>query len=73
MLDIDFGKADAAAKPHGALALACDVTEAKAIEGAVARVVETYGGLDIVVSNAGAAWQGRSARSMTRCCAKASI
>jgi rhamnose utilization protein RhaD (predicted bifunctional aldolase and dehydrogenase)/NAD(P)-dependent dehydrogenase (short-subunit alcohol dehydrogenase family) len=58
VLDIEFGKAEAAAKPHGALALACDVTDADAIQRAVARVVETYGGLDIVVSNAGAAWQG---------------
>ncbi len=58
VLDIEFGKAEAVAKPHGALALACDVTDARAVQHAVTRVVETYGGLDIVVSNAGAAWQG---------------
>ena len=58
VLDIDSAKAEAVAKAHGALALACDVTDARAVERAVARVVETYGGLDIVVSNAGAAWQG---------------
>jgi NAD(P)-dependent dehydrogenase (short-subunit alcohol dehydrogenase family) len=33
----------------------CDVTDAGALEGAVARTVETFGGLDIVVANAGIA------------------
>jgi rhamnose utilization protein RhaD (predicted bifunctional aldolase and dehydrogenase)/NAD(P)-dependent dehydrogenase (short-subunit alcohol dehydrogenase family) len=58
LLDLDFTKAEAVAKPLGALAVACDVTDPQAIEHAVTRVVEAYGGLDIVVSNAGAAWQG---------------
>ena len=58
VLDLDQAKADAVAKPLGALAIACDVTDPKAVEHAFARVVETYGGVDIVVSNAGAAWQG---------------
>jgi NAD(P)-dependent dehydrogenase (short-subunit alcohol dehydrogenase family) len=58
VLDIESAKAEAVAKQHGGLALACDVTDAKAIQHAVTRVLETFGGLDIVVSNAGAAWQG---------------
>jgi rhamnose utilization protein RhaD (predicted bifunctional aldolase and dehydrogenase)/NAD(P)-dependent dehydrogenase (short-subunit alcohol dehydrogenase family) len=58
VLDLDQAKADGVAKPLGALAIACDVTDPKAVEHAFARVVETYGGVDIVVSNAGAAWQG---------------
>jgi rhamnose utilization protein RhaD (predicted bifunctional aldolase and dehydrogenase)/NAD(P)-dependent dehydrogenase (short-subunit alcohol dehydrogenase family) len=58
VLDIDPVKAETVAKAHGTLALACDVIDARAVERAVARVVEAYGGLDIVVSNAGAAWQG---------------
>ena len=37
----------------------CDVTDAASVTAAFARIVETYGGLDILVSNAGAAWQGR--------------
>ena len=42
-----------------ALALKCDVTDPVSVADAFRRVVETFGGLDIVVSNAGAAWQGK--------------
>ena len=42
----------------GGLAIACDVTDAAAVKAAFDRVSEAYGGVDIVVSNAGAAWQG---------------
>ena len=37
----------------------CDVTDAASVRAAFAQVVEAFGGVDIVVSNAGAAWQGR--------------
>ncbi|CAN5856892.1 NAD(P)-dependent oxidoreductase [soil metagenome] len=37
-----------------ALALAADVRDAAAVEGAVARAAEAFGGLDVVVHNAGA-------------------
>jgi NAD(P)-dependent dehydrogenase (short-subunit alcohol dehydrogenase family) len=40
-------------------AIACDVTDANQVRAAFDRIAATYGGLDIVVSNAGAAWQGR--------------
>ena len=43
----------------GGLAVACDVTDRAAVQAAFARVAERFGGVDIVVSNAGAAWQGR--------------
>jgi rhamnose utilization protein RhaD (predicted bifunctional aldolase and dehydrogenase)/NAD(P)-dependent dehydrogenase (short-subunit alcohol dehydrogenase family) len=59
VIDIDAGKAEAVAKSIGGIALACDVTRADAVGAAFDRVVETFGGVDIVVSNAGAAWQGR--------------
>jgi NAD(P)-dependent dehydrogenase (short-subunit alcohol dehydrogenase family) len=42
-----------------ALAVACDVRETKSVNAAFDKVVEAFGGVDIVVSNAGAAWQGR--------------
>jgi rhamnose utilization protein RhaD (predicted bifunctional aldolase and dehydrogenase)/NAD(P)-dependent dehydrogenase (short-subunit alcohol dehydrogenase family) len=58
ILDLDHAKAEMVAKPLEARAIACDVTDPKAVEQAFARVVETYGGIDIVISNAGAAWQG---------------
>ncbi len=59
LLDIDAGKADAVARPLGGLAVGCDVTRADSVRAAFNRVVEAFGGVDIVVSNAGAAWQGR--------------
>jgi len=42
-----------------AVGIACDVTDAKAVRKAFDQVCRTFGGVDIVVSNAGAAWQGR--------------
>ncbi len=44
--------------PH-ALAIACDVTDAASVAAAFTQVVETFGGVDLLVSNAGAAWQGK--------------
>ena len=59
--DVDEAAARAAAAPAGgrALALACDVTDAASVRAAFDRIAEAFGGVDIVVSNAGAAWQGR--------------
>ncbi|HWB51039.1 MAG TPA: bifunctional aldolase/short-chain dehydrogenase [Stellaceae bacterium] len=48
-----------AAKSLGGIGVACDVTDAAAAAAAFRRVVARFGGVDIVVSNAGAAWQGR--------------
>ena len=59
VLDRDKGLAESVAKRIGGLALACDVTDAGQVAAAFARISESYGGVDIVVSNAGAAWQGR--------------
>ena len=42
-----------------AMGIACDVTDARAVRRAFDHICKTYGGVDIVVSNAGAAWQGR--------------
>ena len=41
------------------LGLACDVTDPGSVRAAFDGVVAEFGGVDIVVSNAGAAWQGR--------------
>jgi rhamnose utilization protein RhaD (predicted bifunctional aldolase and dehydrogenase)/NAD(P)-dependent dehydrogenase (short-subunit alcohol dehydrogenase family) len=61
ILDRDLEAARRVAKQIGghALALACDVTDAAAVARAFDSVVEKFGGVDIAVSNAGAAWQGR--------------
>jgi NAD(P)-dependent dehydrogenase (short-subunit alcohol dehydrogenase family) len=37
----------------------CDVTDTSSVRAAFATVAEAFGGVDILVSNAGAAWQGR--------------
>ena len=43
----------------GALAIECDVTDQTSVRNAFDTVCEAFGGIDIVVSNAGAVWQGR--------------
>jgi NAD(P)-dependent dehydrogenase (short-subunit alcohol dehydrogenase family) len=40
-------------------AIACDVTRPDEVRAAFDKVAATHGGVDIVVSNAGAAWQGK--------------
>ena len=61
VLDRDEEAAKRVAKQIGgaALGLACDVTNADDVRRAFAAVAAQFGGVDIVVSNAGAAWQGR--------------
>ena len=60
VLDLDPEAAKAIARQCGgkALGLACDVTDAAAVRAAFDAVVIAFGGIDVVVSNAGAAWQG---------------
>jgi NAD(P)-dependent dehydrogenase (short-subunit alcohol dehydrogenase family) len=60
VLDRDNAAAAAVARECGkyALAIACDVTERADVCSAFDKVAENFGGVDIVVSNAGAAWQG---------------
>ena len=61
LLDIDETAAQAKARAIGgaALGLRCDVTGAASVRDAFAQVASAFGGVDILVSNAGAAWQGR--------------
>jgi len=61
VLDLSAEAADSAARAIGpwALGLACDVTDPDSVAAAFARIAERFGGLDVLVSNAGAAWQGR--------------
>jgi rhamnose utilization protein RhaD (predicted bifunctional aldolase and dehydrogenase)/NAD(P)-dependent dehydrogenase (short-subunit alcohol dehydrogenase family) len=61
LLDLDEHAATAKAKTVGgaALAVRCDVTDAASVRAAFEQVVAAFGGVDIAVSNAGAAWQGR--------------
>jgi len=48
-----------AAKKLGGIGITADVTDPAMVRAAFDRIVERFGGVDIVVSNAGAAWQGR--------------
>jgi len=61
LLDLDSNAAHEKAKTIGgnAIALGCDVTNATSVQAAFHQVVAAFGGVDIVVSNAGAAWQGK--------------
>ncbi len=59
LLDVDAKAAHEKAKPIGGIAIACDVTDAKSVAAAFYKVVATFGGVDIAISNAGAVWQGK--------------
>jgi rhamnose utilization protein RhaD (predicted bifunctional aldolase and dehydrogenase)/NAD(P)-dependent dehydrogenase (short-subunit alcohol dehydrogenase family) len=59
VVDTDGAAAQAAAKRAGGLALTADVTRPAEVRAAFDETATRLGGVDIVVSNAGAAWQGR--------------
>ena len=58
VLDLNQKAAIAVAEDLGGIGLACDVTNPKDVRRAFDTACTAYGGVDIVVSNAGAAWQG---------------
>jgi rhamnose utilization protein RhaD (predicted bifunctional aldolase and dehydrogenase)/NAD(P)-dependent dehydrogenase (short-subunit alcohol dehydrogenase family) len=59
LLDVDRSAVTELTAEIGGLALACDVTDDRSVAAAFAAICNRYGGVDILVSNAGAAWQGR--------------
>jgi rhamnulose-1-phosphate aldolase/alcohol dehydrogenase len=61
LLDVNEQAAAEKAEAIGgaAVAVRCDVTDAVSVRTAFEQVAAAFGGVDIVVSNAGAAWQGR--------------
>ncbi len=61
LLDVNLAAATEQANTIGptALPVECDVTDAASVRAAFDAVAENFGGVDILVSNAGAAWQGR--------------
>ena len=60
MADLDGEKVRETAHKikKSALGLACDVTNAKSVKELFDRICRRFGGVDVVVSNAGAAWSG---------------
>ncbi len=59
LLDLDTRQSAPLAAELGGLALACDVTRDRDVSAAFASICARFGGVDILVSNAGAAWQGK--------------
>ena len=59
ILDIDGGSAKKVAAAFKGLGLECDETKPEQVKRAFEAACERFGGVDIVVSNAGAAWEGR--------------
>jgi NAD(P)-dependent dehydrogenase (short-subunit alcohol dehydrogenase family) len=60
VVDLDAAKAAEAAKKAGndSIGVGADITDPAQVRAAFDKAVATYGGVDIVVSNAGAAWEG---------------
>jgi rhamnose utilization protein RhaD (predicted bifunctional aldolase and dehydrogenase)/NAD(P)-dependent dehydrogenase (short-subunit alcohol dehydrogenase family) len=58
-LDLNSAREKAAAIGGAARAFVCDVTDANSVAAAYGQVIAAFGGVDILVSNAGAAWQGK--------------
>ena len=61
LLDVNFSAARKTEEALGkaALAVQCDITNAQSVHAAFDTVATILGGVDIVISNAGAAWEGR--------------
>ncbi|MSP51214.1 MAG: bifunctional aldolase/short-chain dehydrogenase [Alphaproteobacteria bacterium] len=59
VFDKNADAAKAVAKKIGGLGVGCDVNDTKSVRSAFDQVCAAFGGVDILVSNAGAAWQGK--------------
>jgi rhamnose utilization protein RhaD (predicted bifunctional aldolase and dehydrogenase)/NAD(P)-dependent dehydrogenase (short-subunit alcohol dehydrogenase family) len=58
MLDISEKALTEEAATLKAFAVVCDVTSPDGVDAAIGKIVERFGGVDILISNAGAAFQG---------------
>ncbi|MGO4561829.1 bifunctional aldolase/short-chain dehydrogenase [Rhizobiales bacterium 3FA27D7] len=60
VVDLDGAKAAEAAKAAGnnSIGVGGDITKPAEVRAAFDQAVKTFGGIDIIVSNAGAAWEG---------------
>ncbi|MHC5114965.1 MAG: bifunctional aldolase/short-chain dehydrogenase [Planctomycetota bacterium] len=58
LLDLDADEAARRADELGGFGVGCDVTNREDVHRALGDVCARYGGVDVVVSGAGAAWQG---------------
>ena len=58
LFDVDLPAVEAAAREIGGTAIFCDVTDPEVVTKAIAQATSKFGGVDILISNAGAAFQG---------------
>ncbi len=58
LLDIAVDSLAREAKRLGGIGIVCDVTDAASVDAAIGQVAGYFGGVDILISNAGAAFQG---------------
>ncbi len=59
VLDRDIRAAERVAQAISGLAIKCDVTKEEEVKKAFQEILESRGGLDILISNAGGSWQGK--------------
>jgi rhamnose utilization protein RhaD (predicted bifunctional aldolase and dehydrogenase)/NAD(P)-dependent dehydrogenase (short-subunit alcohol dehydrogenase family) len=59
LLDLNLVAVQKVAAETGGIAIECDVTNEASVTSAFEAITLAFGGVDILVSNAGAAWQGR--------------
>ena len=59
-IDLNKNAAELTAKNCGgnSLSICCDITNPEELENTFDQIIRNYGGLDILISNAGAAWEG---------------
>ena len=63
--DLNGSAAKRVAAEFGGFALQTDVTDRSSVRRAFEAAIKVYGGIDIVISNAGAAWQGEIGTVLT--------
>jgi rhamnose utilization protein RhaD (predicted bifunctional aldolase and dehydrogenase)/NAD(P)-dependent dehydrogenase (short-subunit alcohol dehydrogenase family) len=61
MLDLDGASVEQAAEALNALAIQCDVSDEHSVNAAFDTIAERFGGIDVLISNAGVALQGAMA------------
>jgi rhamnose utilization protein RhaD (predicted bifunctional aldolase and dehydrogenase)/NAD(P)-dependent dehydrogenase (short-subunit alcohol dehydrogenase family) len=59
LFDINEDALNREAKRVGGFPVVCDVTDPASVDAALAKVAKQFGGVDILISNAGAAFQGK--------------
>lgn len=61
-LDSNSSKLTASICGESSLDICCDITDESQLKKAFEKITNTFGGLDILISNAGAAWEGSIAK-----------